>query len=95
MPQDDAVLRKSLDAVERQKWFTVLVVVIAVVLAFGAFLHLAGAFHAGASVERTLQLSIIAVIFWTSGLTAVIVLQLAAMTRKVLRAIELASRRDD
>lgn len=95
MRQDDAVLRKSLDAVDRQKWSTIFVIIIAVVLAFGAFLHLAGAFHAGASVERMLQLSIIALVFWTSGLTAVVVLQLASMTRKVLRAIELASRHDE
>ena len=94
MSQEDAILRKSLDAVDRHKSQTIVIMIIAIVFAVVAFLRLAGSFHEGANIQRLLQLSIVAGVFWTSALTVVVVLQLAAMTRKILRAIELATRRD-
>ena len=94
MPQDDVVLRKSLDAVDRRKWTTITFEIIALAFAMTAFLRLGGAFGQGADIQRLLQLSIVALVFWTSALAAVVVLQMSAMTRKILRAIELASRPD-
>jgi hypothetical protein len=92
MSQDDTILRKSLDAVDRRRSYAIIAVVIAVVVTLGAFFRLAQAFSSDADVRRLLQLSLVAMIFWTSGLTVIVVLQLAAMTRRVLRAIELASK---
>jgi hypothetical protein len=94
MSQDDTILRKSLDAVERRRSFAIITVVIAIVVTLGAFFRHAQAFSSDADVRRLLQLSLVAMIFWTSGLTIIVVLQLAAMTRRVLRAIELASKRE-
>jgi hypothetical protein len=95
MTQEDAVLRKSLDAVDRHKWRMMVTVVFAVVLTVTAFLRLGSAFQTGQNVPRLLQLSVVALVFWTSGLAFVIVLQLTVMTKRILRAIELASRRGD
>ena len=93
MTQDDTILRKSLDAVDRRRSYAIVTVIIAIVVSLGAFFRLAQAFSSDADVRRLLQLSLVAMIFWTSGLAIVIVLQVAAMTRRVLRAIDLASKR--
>ncbi|HUK33099.1 MAG TPA: hypothetical protein VLV86_04250 [Vicinamibacterales bacterium] len=92
MNQENIVLRKSLDAVDRHKWRMVLTVVLVSILTLVAFLRLGAAFRAGEDIARLLQLSVVAIVFWMSGLAFVIVVQLTVMTKRILRAIELAAR---
>lgn len=92
-PQDNTILRKSLDAVDRQKWQSIGVAIFTVVVTVIAFLRLGQAFQSGADIRRLLQLSIVAMVFWMSGLAFVIVIQLSTMTKRILRAIELAARK--
>lgn len=92
MTDETFVLKRSLDAVDRHKWRMFVTIAFATGLTLLAFLRLGGAFKSGQDIARLLQLSVVALVFWTSSLAFVIVLQLTVMTRRVLRAIELASR---
>jgi hypothetical protein len=47
MSQDDVLLRKSLDAVDRHKWRSLGVIVFAIVSTAAAFLRLNAAFQSG------------------------------------------------
>jgi hypothetical protein len=91
--QESFILKRSLDAVDRHKWRLVVTVVLCSVLVLLAFLRLGAAFRAGDDIARLLQLSIVAMVFWMSGLAFVIVLQMTVMTKRILRAIELATRK--
>jgi hypothetical protein len=88
--ETETVLRKSLDAVDRHQKRLMWGVVIATVLLLVGFYRL----HAGrmGDVRTAIGASMVVVAFWTSGLTLVVVLQITVATKRILRAIDIASK---
>lgn len=87
------VLRHSLDAVDRyRRRLIVGLVVTTVLLALALFATATHAPRSGGNVEVFLAYSVILLI-WTGVMTLIVVLQIAAMTRRILRAIELTTHR--
>jgi hypothetical protein len=89
---DEQILRRSLDAVDRTRTRLVIATVVTGVLLLAGFVHGAQAVH---SHDTNLFLHAVMVILavWTTLMTLVVVLQITAMTKRILRAIELASRK--
>ena len=83
------VLRRSLDAVDRHRRRVILGLVALVVLLLMTFIY--GA-HGRDTVSSVLA-HFFMLIIWVTGLTLVVVIQIAAATKRILRAIELASRK--
>jgi cation transporter-like permease len=87
------VLRRSLDAVDRHRKRLVAGLVLLAGLLVVTFIVGARAAHAeGGTVEAVLA-HFFLLIIWVTALALVIVLQITVMTKRILRAIELASRR--
>jgi hypothetical protein len=89
--ESETVLRNSLDAVDRHQKRLMWGVAGAAVLLLAGFLHL----HAGrmADMRSAIAAAMMILAFWTAGLTLVTVLQITVATKRILRAIELASKR--
>jgi hypothetical protein len=89
---DEQVLRRSLDAIDRHRNRLVIATVVTGVLLLGGFIHGAQAVH---SHDTNLFLHAVMIILgvWTTLMTLVVVLQITSMTKRILRAIELASRK--
>lgn len=89
---NEEVLRKSLDAVDRHRnrllmGLAALVAVLILMFVFGADrLHRHG-------INDVLHVMFVFLLFWTTGLALVIVIQITVMTKRILRAIELSSKR--
>jgi len=76
------LLTKSLDAVDPRRWTTITFEIIALAFAMTAFPRLGGAFGQRVDIKRLLLLSIVALVFWTSALAAVVVLQMSAIAAR-------------
>ncbi len=89
---NEDILRRSLDAVDRTRTRLVIATVVTGVLLLLGFIHGAQAVH---SHDTNLFLHAVMVILavWTTLMTLVVVLQITAMTKRILRAIELAARK--
>jgi hypothetical protein len=88
-PED--ILRRSLDAVERQRRrMTWLFAIVGLTVAW-EFYRLAQLEPAG-DVPRMIVAAVMVLFFWTLGLVVLIGFQLTIATKRILRAIELASR---
>ena len=89
---DDDVLRRSLDAVDRSRTRLVIATIVTGVLLLFGFVHGAQAVHGH---DTTLFIHAVMVILavWTTLMTLVVVLHITMMTKRILRAIELASRK--
>ena len=88
---NEEVLRRSLDSIDRHRTRLIIGLVVCSLLMVGALYHASGVVHAGTNVlvhEVFVLLSV-----WTTALTLVVVLQMTVMTKRILRAIELASRK--
>ena len=87
------VLRRSLDAVDRhRKWLLVgLGAVVALLLV--TFLHGAATARAGGGHVQAFVAHFVLLLIWMTALTLVIVIQITVMTKRILRAIELATRK--
>ena len=90
--EPENVLRKSLDAVDQGRRRLTWVLAIAGVVAALEFYRLAEVKQTG-DVPRTIFQAVLVLSSWTLGLTVLLVFQLAIATKRILRAIELASRR--
>jgi len=95
----EAVLRKSLDAVDRGRRWAMLgvgAVFVATVLAVGAFIWTAHANRAPApenyGVLNLFLVAVIAQLLLTACCTAILMFHVTRMTRAVLRRIELVKR---
>jgi magnesium-transporting ATPase (P-type) len=88
--ETEDVLRKSLDAVDRQRSRLIWSVVVTTLFLMSAFFWI----HAGrmGDVRTAIAASIVILAFWTSGLTLVVVVQIAVATKRILRAIELTAK---
>lgn len=87
---NEDVLRRSLDAVDRHR------IRLLVALAAGVGLLLLGFYHASGVVHSPTNIFVheifVLLVIWTTLLALVIVIQITVMTKRILRAIELASR---
>jgi len=83
------VLRRSLDAVDRHRKRLIAALVLLSVLLLVTFI--VGA-HSVDRVDAVLA-HYFMLLIWVTALTVVIVIQITVMTKRILRAIELASRR--
>ena len=89
---NEEVLRRSLDAVDRHRNRLLVGVVIAAVLLLLAFMHGAEAVHSG-NTNRLVHAIMVVLGIWMTILTLVVVIQITVMTKRILRAIELASKK--
>ena len=89
---DDDVLRRSLDAVDRHRNRLLIGVVLTAILLVLAFMHGAEAVHSG-NTNRFLHAIMIVLGVWTTMMALVVVIQITVMTKRILRAIEIASKR--
>lgn len=85
------VLRRSLDAVDRHRRRTTIALVLAGVLLVATFFY--GTHTAGVNTVQSVLAHFFMLIIWVTGLTLIVMIQITAMTRRILRAIELASRK--
>ena len=90
MSETDTALQKSLDAIDSMRrrihgvgWLVVLITI-------GAYAHLAYVQRVSDDLERLLAAAVFAVTCLTAWATFAIVLVMVRLTRRVLRAIELA-----
>jgi hypothetical protein len=87
---DEDVLKRSLDAVDRhQKRLLWAAGALAVVLAMFAFFQLHGRTD---DVRKSIAALMFVMALWTSIWALVIVLQITVATKRILRAIDLASK---
>jgi len=86
----ETVLRRSLDAVDRYRRRLTWLLVIAGLTVAWEFYQLAQIASTG-DVPRMIVSAVMALFFSTLGVGVVVVFQLTVATRRILRAIELAS----
>jgi hypothetical protein len=86
----ETVLRKSLDAVDRRRRRLTWLLAIAGLTVAWEFYRLAQAAPTG-DVPRMIVSAVMVLFFSTLGLGVLVVFQLTVATRRILRAIELAS----
>ncbi len=89
---DEEVLRRSLDAVDRHRNRLLIGVVLTGILLLGAFVHGALAVHY-VNTNTLLYAVILLLRLATTMLALVVVIQITVMTKRILRAIELASKK--
>ncbi len=89
---NEEVLRRSLDAVDRHRKRLIAGFVVAALFLLGALVHTSYAARGG-NVNVFTHAVMIVVVVWTTMVGLGIVIQITVMTRRILRAIELASRK--
>ncbi len=90
---DEEVLRKSLRAVDRSRNWLLIGLALAVAFLFLAMTRVARDIHGQMSSGLLLHSIFIVLAGWTATLTLIIVIQITLMTKRILRAIELSSRK--
>jgi hypothetical protein len=88
---NEEVLRRSLDAVDRHRTRLLIGLAIGVALLLLAFYHASGVVHSGTTIF--IHEIFVLLVIWTTLLALVVVIQITVMTKRILRAIELASKR--
>jgi hypothetical protein len=92
MSQDtENMLRKSLDAVERNRRRLMWLLAIAAATVAWEFYRLAMVKPTG-DVPGMIVVAVMVMFFWSLGLVVLLAFQLTVATKRILRAIELASR---
>jgi hypothetical protein len=92
MPQGmEHVLRKSLDAVDQQRRRLMWLLAIAGLAVAWEFYRLAQVKLTG-DVPRMIVAAVMVLFFWTLGLVVLLIFQQTIATKRILRAIDLASR---
>ena len=91
---NEEVLRRSLDAVDRHRNRLLVGLAATVLLLAFVFVHGATSMHAGsAGTAQAILAHYFMLIIWMTALTLVVIIQITVMTKRLLRAIELASTR--
>ena len=88
---NDEVLRRSLDAVDRHRTRLLIGLAVGVGVLLFAFYQATGMAHSGTTAF--LHAIFVLILIWTTLLALVVVIQITVMTKRILRAIELASKR--
>jgi len=89
---NEEVLRRSLDAVDRHRTRLLIGLGVGVAILLSAFYHAAGVLHT-ASTQVFIHEVFLLLVIWTTLLALVVVIQITVMTKRILRAIELASKK--
>ena len=89
---NEEVLRRSLDAVDRHRNRLLVGVAVTAVVLLAAFVSGGEAVHSG-NTNAFLHAIMIVLGVWTTLMTLVVVIQITTMTKRILRAIELASKK--
>ena len=89
---NEDVLRRSLDAVDRHRKRLIIGFIAAVVFLLAALVQGSYAARSG-SVNMFTHAVMIVIIVWTTAVGLAIVIQITVMTKRILRAIELASKK--
>jgi hypothetical protein len=85
------VIRRSLDAVDRHRKRLMIGLVVTVVLLLLTFVTGARTARAGSgSAVQAFVAHFMMLVIWMAALTLVVVIQMTVMTKRILRAIELA-----
>jgi heme/copper-type cytochrome/quinol oxidase subunit 2 len=92
---DDAgeALRRSLGAVDRHRQRLMVGLGLTVVLLLLTFVTGARAARNGTSAVQAFVAHFMMLVIWMTALTLVVVIQITVMTKRILRAIELASKK--
>jgi len=91
MAEDNAdVIRRSLDAVDQHRRRLLIGLGALMLLLLGVFMF--GA-HGGGSDRYAILSHYFMLLIWVTALTLVVVIQITVMTKRILRAIELAMRK--
>ena len=88
---NEEVLRRSLDAVDRHRTRLLVGLAVGVAVLLLAFYHASGVVHAQTNVF--IHEIFVLLVIWMTLLTLVVVIQMTVMTKRILRAIELASKK--
>jgi uncharacterized membrane protein YhaH (DUF805 family) len=88
--ETEMVLRRTLDAVDRHRRRLYWLFAIATVTVAWEFYRLAGMKPTG-DVPAMIVAAVMVMFFWTLALVVMLVFQLTVATKRILRAIELAS----
>ena len=84
------VLRRSLDAVDRHRKRLMIGLGVTGALLLLTFVTGARAARAGGGAVQAILAHLLMLVIWMTGLTLVVVIQITVMTKRILRAIELA-----
>jgi heme/copper-type cytochrome/quinol oxidase subunit 2 len=84
------VLRRSLDAVDRHRKRLIVGLAVTVILLLLTFVTGARAARTGNSAVQAFLAHFMMLVIWMTALTLVVVIQMTVMTKRILRAIELA-----
>jgi archaellum biogenesis protein FlaJ (TadC family) len=91
--ETEHVLRRSLDAVDRHRKRLIAGLVFTGVLLLVTFISGARAAHADGGMVQAVLAHFFMLLIWVTALTLVVVIQITVMTKRILRAIELALRK--
>ncbi len=89
---NEEVLRRSLDAVDRHRKRAIIGFITTVAFVIASLMNGAYAARSG-SVNVFTHAVMIVIVLWTTAVGIMIVIQMTVMTKRILRAIELASRK--
>lgn len=90
---NEDTLRRSLDAVDRHRNRLFIGLGATLALLVVVFVHGALGMHEGdGAMTRAILAHYFILLIWVTALTLVIVIQMTVMTKRILRAIELASK---
>ena len=90
--QNEEVLRRSLDAVDRHRNRVIIGFAVTVAFVMAALLNGTYAARTG-NVNVFTHAVMIVIVLWTTAVGMMIVLQITVMTKRILRAIELAGKK--
>lgn len=91
---NEEVLRRSLDAVDRNRNWLLIGLAVSVLLLVVVFLHGANAMHSGEGGTVPAVLAhYFMLLIWVTALALIVIIQINVMTKRILRAIELASKK--
>ena len=90
---NEEVLRRSLDAVDRHRTRLLLGLAVGVAVLLLAFYHASDIVHSGMNTNAFIHMVFVLLLIWTTLLALVVVIQITVMTKRILRAIELASKK--
>jgi len=88
---DEEVLRRSLDAVDRHRTRLLVGLAVGTAALLLALYHASGVVHA--PTNTFIHEIFVLLVIWMTLLTLVVVIQMTVMTKRILRAIELASKK--
>lgn len=88
---NEEVLRRSLDAVDRHRTRLLIGLAVGVAMLLFAFYQASGVARSG--TNAFIHAVFVLILIWTTLLALVVVIQITVMTKRILRAIELASKK--